>query len=71
MGKTNEITTTTETVTVWEYEYRSEDGNYWLPESTAERAIERAKYLTSTGRVRSQDRTVTTVSNPWRDYIMS
>jgi hypothetical protein len=62
---------TTETVTVWEYEYKGEEGNYWLPESTQERTLERAAYRTSTGRVRSQERTITTVRGPWTEFAVT
>lgn len=57
--------TTTKVVTVWEYEYSGSNETYWLPESSEERALEYAGYVTSTGRVRSKTETITTVSSPW------
>ena len=68
---TEQSTTTTETVTVWEYEYKGSQGTYWLPEDTEEQAVEHAKYITSTGRVRSQEKTITIVSSPWKEFTVS
>lgn len=58
-------TTTTETVTDWEYEWKSEEGNYWLPEYDERSASYKATGNCATGNVRSKTRVVTTVSTPW------